>query len=306
MIRFVLSLAFSLAVLFCSAQNLVPNPSFELTTPDCEPFPGLQGWFSPNLATPDIFTLNEEDCGTFLSEQLVEELDLILPQTGNNMAGLFCASPENSSIQTRDYLTCKLLESLVQGEMYLVTFSTYRRNSTNFAIDKLGVYFSSDSMFYDIPDMLPVSPQWESNELHITSNEWTSYEFLYLAFGGEQYLTFGCFRDFDEMQVIDLKTSLTNHNRAYYFFDDFSVEQSVGIAASVSLDHDVTIDEYGLNVVTNQMGVLILSNSQGQEILRSTLQPGENRIQFYAQAAGIYFATVYSNQRRRSTRFFWP
>ena len=91
MIRFVFSLAFSLAVLFSFAQNLVPNPSFELTTLDCEPYPGLQGWYSTNLATPDIFTLNEEDCGTFLSEQLVEELDLILPLTGNNMAGLFCA-----------------------------------------------------------------------------------------------------------------------------------------------------------------------------------------------------------------------
>jgi hypothetical protein len=222
------------------------------------------------------------------------------------MAGLFCAEPTTSSIQTREYLSCRLTEPLVIGELYLVTFSTYRRNSTNFAVDKLGVYFSSDSIFYDTAEMLPVLPQWESNELLTTSNEWTNYEFFYSASGGEQYLTFGCFRDYNEMQVIDLQTSLTDHNNAYYLFDDFSVERGVGIAATESFIYDVTITESGLNVITDEKGVLILSNSQGQEILRAIIQPGEHRIKLNAQAGGIYFATFFTNQRRRSMRFFWP
>ena len=306
MIRFVLSLALSLAVLFSFAQNLVPNPSFELTTPDCEPFPGLQGWFSPNLATPDIFTLNEEDCGTFLSEQLVEELDLILPQTGNNMAGLFCAYHELSNLQTRDYLTCKLLESLVQGEVYRISFSTCRWHLGNYAVDQLGVFFSADSLFFDTAEMLPVMPVWESNVLHTASFEWTNYEFIYTATGGERYMTFGCFRDYDEMEVVDLQTSTTDWNNAYYLFDDFSVERGVGITATESFIYDVTITESGLNVITNEKGVLILSNSQGQEILRAIIQPGEHRIQLNAQAGGVYFATLFTNQRQRSIRFFWP
>jgi hypothetical protein len=305
MIRFVLSLAFSLAVLFSFAQNLVPNPSFELTTLDCEPNPGLQGWYSPNLATPDIFTLNEEDCGTFLSEQLVEELDLILPLSGNNMAGLFCAYPETSNQQSRDYLTCKLSENLSQGEVYRVSFYSCRWHLGNYAIDQLGVYFSEDSMFFDTGEMLPVMPVWESNVLHSASFEWTEYEFFYTAMGGERYMTFGCFRDYDEMQVVDLQTSTTDWNNAYYLFDDFVVERGVGIAHVESFIFEVSVAHSVLNVISNERGVLVLSNSQGQIIQQVTVQPGENQILLSSPEAGLYTATFNSETRRKSARFFW-
>jgi hypothetical protein len=306
MIRFVLALAICLSVLFCSAQNLVPNPSFELTTPDCEPYPGLQDWYSPNLATPDVFTISDEECGTFMSEQMVDELDLILPQTGNNMAGLFCAKPETSSQQTREYLTCKLLESLVQGEVYRVSFSACRWHLGNYAIDQLGVFFSEDSLLFETAEMLPVMPVWESNALHTESFEWTNYEFLYTAMGGERYMTFGCFRDYDEMQVVDVQTSWKDWNNAFYLFDDLSVERGVGIATTESFNYSIAIAQFGLNVVVNEKGVLVLTNSKGHEIQQVPVYPGENQILLSSQAAGIYIATFVNETQRKSTRFFWP
>ena len=305
MIRFVLSLAFSLAVLFSFAQNLVPNPSFELTTPDCEPFPGIQGWYSPNLATPDLFTVEVETCWVHLTDQMMQELGFITPLTGNNMVGLFCAYPETSSIQSRDYLSCRLLEPLVQGEVYRVAFSTYRRSLGNYAIDQLGVYFSTDSLFFDIPDMLPVLPQWESNQLHTTSDEWTGYEFFYLATGGEQYMTFGCFRDYDEMQVVDVQTSTKDWNNAYYVFDDFSVEPAVAVNSADPKLFGMTVSGDGLRIVTKEKGMLRISNLQGQEILNEPLAIGENVILFSPKASGVYFATVYSDKKSSSLRFFW-
>jgi len=305
MIRFVLSLAFSLAVLFSFAQNLVPNPSFELTTSDCEPFPGLQGWFSPNLATPDLFSLEEETCWTYLSNELMQELSFIAPLTGNNMVGLFCADPESSNIQTREYLSCRLVEPLTLGEVYRVSFSTYRWQLTNFAVDRLGIHFSTDSLSFDVLDMLPIQPQWENDDLLITSDEWTGYEFLYTSTGGEQFLTFGCFRDFNEMQVIDLQVSSENLNNAYYVFDDFLVETAVGIASSESKLIDITVAEYGLYILTQEKGTLSISNLQGQEMLQMPMEFGENIIPFNPATSGVYFATLYNNERRRSTRFFW-
>jgi len=305
MTRFVLSLAFSLAVLFSFAQNLVPNPSFELTTSDCLPYPGLQGWYSPNLATPDLFTVEVETCWVHLTDQMMQELGFIAPLTGNNMVGLYCALSSTSNVQSRDYLTCRLTESLVQGEVYRASFLTFRRSTSNFAIDQIGVHFSTDSLFFDIPDMLPVSPQWESNTLHSTSDEWTSYEFLYTASGGEQFLTFGCFRDYDEMQVINLQTSSKDWNAAYYVFDDFSVESVVGITSSDSKSINISVTEYGINVVTKEKGTLRISNLQGQEILNEPLAIGENVILFSPKAPGVYFATVYSDKKSSSLRFFW-
>ena len=305
MIRFVLSLAFSLAVLFSFAQNLVPNPSFELMTPDCLPYPGLQGWYSPTLATPDLLSVVDETCWTYLTDQMMQELGFIAPQTGINMVGLFCADPETSSAQTRDYLSCRLIEPLVLGSLYRVAFTTYRRSLGNFAIDKLGVHFSTDSLFYDVADMLPLIPQWESNQLHTTSDEWTSYEFYYTANGGEQYLTFGCFRDFDEMQVLDVQTSSKNWDIAYYVFDDFLVETTMGIAATETLDFEITNSGTGLNVVTNEKGMLRISNTQGQELLQAPIKPGENIISFDSQASGIYIATLHNNSRRKSKQFLW-
>ena len=305
MIRFVLALAFSLSQVISSAQNLVPNPSFELTTPDCEPYPGLQDWYSPNLATPDLFTVEVETCWVHLSDQLMQELGFIAPQTGNNMVGLFCAYPETSNVQSRDYLSCRLEETLVQGEVYRVAFSTYRRSLGNYAIDQLGVYFSTDSLFFEIPDMLPVLPQWETNQLHITSDEWTSYEFFYTAVGGEQYMTFGCFRDYDEMQVVDVQTSWKDWNNAYYVFDDFSVEPAVGVTASELKLFDITVSTSGLKMETKEKGTLRVSNLQGQEILNEPIEVGENIIPFSPKASGVYFATLYNHKQSSSLRFFW-
>jgi hypothetical protein len=305
MIRFVLPLAFSLSVLFCSAQNLVQNPSFELTTPDCLPFPGLQGWYSPNLATPDLFTVEVETCWVHLTDQMMQELGFIAPLTGNNMVGLFCAYPETSNLQTREYLTNRLIEPLVQGEVYRVAFSTYRRSLGNYAIDKLGVYFSTDSLFFDIPNMLPVLPQWESNELHTTSDEWTSYEFFYSATGGEKYMTFGCFRDYDEMQVVDVQTSTKDWNRAYYVFDDFSVEPGVAVTSTDPKLFGIIVSAYGLKMVTKEKGTLRISNLQGQEILNEPIVIGENIIPFSPKVSGIYCATVYNDKQSSSLRFFW-
>jgi hypothetical protein len=305
MIRFVLSLAFSLAVLFSFAQNLVPNPSFELTTSDCLPYPGLQGWFSPNLATPDLFTVEVETCWVHLSDQMMQELGFIAPLTGNNMVGLFCADPETSNVQTREYLACRLLEPLVQDEVYQVAFSTYRRSLGNFAIDKLGVHFSLDSFFYDVADMLPVIPQWENNQLHTISDEWTNYEFFYTADGGEQYLTFGCFRDYDEMQVIDVQTSTKDWNHAYYVFDDFSVEPAVNVASTEPKLFGITVSASELKIVTKEKGMLRISNLQGQEILNEPLAIGENVILFSPKSSGVYFATVHNDKQSSSLRFFW-
>jgi hypothetical protein len=236
---------------------------------------------------------------------MMQELGFIAPLTGNNMVGLFCAYPETSNLQSRDYLSCRLVEPLVQGEVYRVAFSTYRRSLGNYAIDQLGVYFSTDSLFFDIPDMLPVLPQWESNVLHTTSDEWTSYEFFYLATGGEQYITFGCFRDYDEMQVVDVQTSTKDWNRAYYVFDDFSVEPAVSVTSAKPKLFGITVSTFELKIVTKEKGMLRISNLQGQEILNEPLAIGENVILFSPKAPGVYLATFYNDSQNGSLRFFW-
>ena len=160
-------------------------------------------------------------------------------------------------------------------------------------------------LIYNVGDMLPVMPHWENNILHTASFEWTNYEFFYTAAGGEQYLTFGCFRDYDEMEVVDLQTSTTDWNNAYYLFDDFSVERSVSVQTPTTSPFNITVADFGLNISTNAKGVLSISNSQGQEILRVSITTGENRIHFDSQASGIYYATLFYDKRRKSARFFW-
>lgn len=194
-------------------QNLVPNPSFEnhdtlpsyntnlLSVSYC------QDWRKPNLGTPDYLN-NNYFSSTFFQA----------PRTGDGYVGFIGVNWNGSGY--REYLQARLLAPLVAGETYSVEFYLSLADYRHAWTDDFGVYFSCDSIDWPSTDSLPYVPQVENQQGNYVTdkNNWVLISAMYLALGGEKYITIGNFKG-------PATTSVQGNssNQAYYYMDDVSV-----------------------------------------------------------------------------------
>jgi hypothetical protein len=186
-----------------TAQNLVPNPSFEDTT-NChlpegqyEFMLGLaRPWFSANAATPDVYSGNPVvACGTnTIQEGLMNAHD------GLRYAGAYMYTNSSTSGGTKEYMAVRLSQDLVAGNVYRLSMYLARSSFSRFSVDTIGAYFSPDSLYEDSYARLQVVPQVRFGaEGHFTSMEWIEVMGFYTAEGGERYLYIGSFEEDADM-----------------------------------------------------------------------------------------------------------
>jgi len=202
------------------SQNLVPNPSFEDTLNCSGPWNCsctleiASPWFNPSLGTSDYYT-PYSSCGY---PNIYQN-----PRTGNSYAGIICWLNN-----VREYIEIKVDSILQSGVKYCFEFYYSRSEFCGGATDRIGVYFSADSLLSNNPYNLSVVPQIETPAglLLIDSLNWTRFSGEYIAQGGEKFITIGNFRDTANClwQIVDSSTFLCND--AYYFIDDVSLISS--------------------------------------------------------------------------------
>lgn len=174
MIRFVLSLAFSLSVLFCSAQNLVPNPSFEEYL-DCPQSTGelhqqVIDWESWQL-TPDFFhECNNNGLGT--AGVPFNAWGYQMPITGNGYSGIYTF--QDNFVNTREYLAAPLIEPLEIGiEYYVMLYASMYDGGLKEPVwcqtNNVGLRFFKNPEYSAFPpNANPLEPD---NFAHLNSNE---------------------------------------------------------------------------------------------------------------------------------------
>lgn len=199
-----LLLSFTLALAAtATAQNLVPNPSFEDTT-NCHLQEGqyefmlglARPWFSPNLATPDVFTSDADvACGID-----VELENLTPPFDGLRYAGLFMFTNAPDVGGSKDYAGIRLQQELLTGQAYHLTLRVARARFSRYAVASFGAHFSADSIHVPNGARLPVVPQVTFfADGHFESMEWTTVNASFTAMGGERFLYLGSFQEDAEM-----------------------------------------------------------------------------------------------------------
>ncbi len=235
-----------------TAQNLVPNPSFEMTERCPTPYGGMPydlasnvtGWYTANCGSPDLISL---DCGTehALYNTLAPRALMFGEQyarTGNNYIDIshygFC-----------DYLGARLLEPLEANEAYEVKFYVSCGDNARYATDNIGIYFSTTEIKYQklngtsVPtgacldgnrfDFVPQVRTTPGNFL-IDYENWVEVSDIYVAAGGEEYITIGSFFPFSasHASVFDFgagnaasPTATSSQARIVYFLDDVSIEK---------------------------------------------------------------------------------
>jgi gliding motility-associated-like protein len=182
------------------AQNLLPNPSFEVNTgcPSSVGQLGLAtGWSTPagHAGSADYLHV----CGTSALVQVpANAFGNQVPFQGNAYIGFalyYQAAPD-----FREYAVAPLTQTLLAGQTYEISTYYSLADESTFATDKLQFYFSNVPTTWPFGNWSPMTtyvPQASiATGTYLNDKvNWTRVSANYTAVGGEQFVTIGNFLD---------------------------------------------------------------------------------------------------------------
>lgn len=247
-----------------SAQNLVPNPSFELFnncptslsgiaySPSYTLFPTVKDWINPvEQGSPDYFNVCSGTAG-------VKTPDCIFgyqqAYTGTAYSGLIAweghYTGSTLTVDYREYLQTRLSQQLIAGHNYCISFYVSPTISAVYdfnyvSINDFGLNLSPTQT--SVPNgngyqiNLPYTISNAPNAQLTDTSKWYKIRGFYKATGGEQWLTIGCFNTHAPASTI-VHASSTNSNisRSYLYIDEVSVTE-ITSADTIRTAHDTTI-----------------------------------------------------------------
>jgi hypothetical protein len=243
----------------CIAQpiNLVPNPSFEIfdTCPYFSDNPSMSGaqvicratpWFQPHLPNAEPF----ETCGGSSSDffhscagyipNILNNDSYQFPYSGEGFVGIGLFFPPYP-IEGREYIEVQL-NSTLKNKNYCVSWFSNLSEISGIGANRVGAYFSKDSVFQNGSwNQIIVIPQVENLSIIADTENWSSFHQIFIAQGGEKFMTVGNFR---EAALIDSIIVNPNLLWPYYYFDDFGVYELPEISAGLGGE----IDTLGENI----------------------------------------------------------
>lgn len=224
-------------LLFCivfttTAQNLVPNPSFEEydTCPNnMDQLNYVVGWENFSQYSPDYFNscnpCNTPTDGCFSVPYNWGGYQQAA--TGNAYAGIYTREEHPWITNIREFIGAQLNSPMIIGTKYFASFKVNLslNGAFNTATDKLGILFST--VLYNSANPAPIN-----NFAHIYSTtiitdtvNWTIIKGSIIADSAYQYVIIGGFFDDDNTNFIRLlfDSTSTIPLAAYYFIDNVFV-----------------------------------------------------------------------------------
>lgn len=215
---------------FTHAQNLVPNPSFE-TYVNC-PVQRNDGilpnnWTQPTTGTSDYFNSCVTGNGNNLPDVPNNFVGNQNARTGNAYMGVYVNLELTGQFAGyREYMQVQLLNPLIAGFTYKFEMYVSLADESEFASNKLGVYISSQKISSTSNGVLNFTPQIVTPNYITSKTAWTKVSGTYLATGGEQYITIGCFNanNNGSLQAVTGGNGGGWNVMCYYYIDDVSLE----------------------------------------------------------------------------------
>jgi OmpA-OmpF porin, OOP family len=225
-------------------DNLVPNPSFELT--DAYPigwyYKGkdfdkvMKYWESPTSASPDAYTPKVRVPASWAENGFGKQT----AHTGKNMVGVTLYGCADGKPHCREYIQIQLKEPLVIGQTYAFEL-WYAHLQGSMRINNLGAYFSDKRVSAFEDGKLNFTPQIKAEEILYTElGKWTKYSASFEATSEAEYLIIGNFET-DKMTNFKMADSYNGPlNFAYYYIDDVNLHKTAPVLNVPIKDDDLT------------------------------------------------------------------
>lgn len=278
--------------------NLVPNPSFEnmLACPDAgfTDISSTANWYNPTGYSPDYFNSCATD--TVYGQSVPKNgFGFQYAKSGVAYAGLI------SMIQTdgREYIQTALIDSLVAGTSYTVKFYVSVADSSPYAANNIGAYFSSNPVTSSTSWYLPFTPQISNDALMNPLDDrygWTEVSGSFIAQGGEKYITIGNFNDDANTDTTYLKEP-TWGSFSYHYIDDVSVTETFPNSVNEFSNTQITMypnpssGVIYLNSPTLIESITICSGI-GQMILKQSPKLKSFKVDLSQFPEGIYYINI--------------
>lgn len=242
--RIVLIIAiFSFFSQLCVGQNLVPNPSFEDTVacPIGQNQVGnAVGWINLR-SSPDYYN----SCATIVSGySLPNNCDgYQCPANGHAYCGLI--PYETGFNNYREFFGIKLLDSLIIGYKYFVSFKASLAEVSICSCNNLGVLFSTSIHPCDTFGIYPLNnfAHVYTNQVITDSVNWTSIYGSFIADSSYKYIVIGNF--FDDYNTDTVRFYPVIGCTPYFYIDDVCVS-SDSLTCAIPNGNNVC-DSTGMN-----------------------------------------------------------
>lgn len=212
-------------------ENLVPNGSFESVDKKPKRLGSIEsatGWVSPTGVRADLFVDTKlEELGVPNNIYGKES-----PHEGENYAGIVGYSYGDK--MPRTYVMARLETSLKKGNSYCVKMYVSLAEASKYASNNVGVHFSNKALGTDAKVSMILEPSvvHRQNDYETMSArfDWTEVCGVFVAEGGEKYITIGNFNSNEETRNERMKKDngtvgikVSQIVSAYYYIDDVSV-----------------------------------------------------------------------------------
>jgi hypothetical protein len=307
---------FTLSFLFFSitlvGQNLIPDPSAEDFV-ECPTGLGILETWNPNWqsfrGTPDYFN----NCSIGLGSN--NPVGFQEPRTGEGYLGLVTFS--RNLLNAREYLGVELVQPLITGEDYYLSFYVSRAhqfNAFNLASNNIGALLMTEN-YLNQQEQGPTPGFADFNVIEVVEDtvNWVHLSYKFVADSAYQYLAFGNFFVDALTDTLRIGGEPDGNVTSYYYFDDFCLTQnsngcdftnSINNQSSweVSLFPNPCLDRLFIKQ-KKTIEKIEIYNITG-EILESQTLKAVNQASINIDLpSGLYFISLYSEGKKTTKRF---
>lgn len=218
------------------ARELVRNGGFEFVDKEPSTYDQVDkalGWANVTIGFSELFSKSAPAKTIGIP---VNDYGKAEPKEGEHYAGFFAWKddlkmnfeggddpfvPGWSSYS--EYMISELLEPLVEGRTYEISFWVALSGNSDRAVSGIGAYCSADLLKQQHRRFLREKPQVSSDKVVVEKGVWVQVKDTFEADGGERYITIGTFpaAGFDTKRCVET----LDNQYAYYYLDQVSLWQ---------------------------------------------------------------------------------
>lgn len=283
--------------------NLVINPSFEdtLSMTNDPIYPICANWWNPNAHTTDYFSPYCNQLYSGFSTQNCLPFSLGWGENsaldGESFIGLV---NYESTGPTKEYAQGFLSNELIQGESYCVGIWIQLTDSAALKSCDFQIAFTNELIYNPEVSNLGLTNSVIFDISEIETNEWTYYQAVFEASGGERYIYLGSNYPNEELTCVEEISAGWAWNTSYVFVDMVSVvqlENCTNGTLSLQLENlsaypNPSMGLFTISGLESTKTTIKVWNGIGKLVHTTFLNASQNRLDLCHLSTGIYLLEI--------------